>query len=76
MLIDPENKAEIAIAEAAHDRLVERALAMDGTCTGEHGIGLGKKTHLRRELGSSVDVMQAIKAVFDPALILNPGKIF
>jgi D-lactate dehydrogenase (cytochrome) len=76
MLIDPESSREIAIAEVAHDRLVERALAMGGTCTGEHGVGLGKKTHLRREMGTGVDLMRAIKQVFDPDLILNPGKIF
>ncbi|MFZ5672496.1 MAG: FAD-binding oxidoreductase [Pseudomonadota bacterium] len=76
LLIDPDDESEIRLAEAAHDRLVERALAMDGTCTGEHGIGQGKIAHLRREMGASVDLMQAIKRQFDPALILNPGKIF
>ncbi|MGE0242234.1 MAG: FAD-binding oxidoreductase [Parvibaculaceae bacterium] len=75
-LIDPGNAAEVAMAEAAHDRLIARALEMGGTSTGEHGVGLGKKTHLRRELGSSVDLMRAIKQVCDPDLILNPGKIF
>lgn len=76
MLIDEKNSDEIAIAEAAHDRLVERALTMGGTCTGEHGVGLGKKAHLKREMGGGVEVMRAIKQVFDPDLILNPGKIF
>ena len=76
LLIDPDDESEIRLAEAAHDRLVERALAMGGTCTGEHGVGQGKKAHLRREMGASVDLMQAIKRQCDPALILNPGKIF
>jgi len=76
LLINPDDENEVKLAEAAHDRLVERALAMDGTCTGEHGIGQGKIAHLRREMGPSVDLMRAIKTQFDPALILNPGKIF
>ena len=49
---------------------------MDGTCTGEHGIGLGKQEWLVRELGEAVDVMRAIKKALDPQDLLNPGKIF
>lgn len=75
-LIDPGKEAEVTTAEAAHDRLIARALAMGGTCTGEHGIGLGKKAHLAREAGKGLALMRAIKQVFDPDLILNPGKIF
>ena len=74
-LIDPGSAAEIAEAAAMHDRLVARALAMDGTCTGEHGVGYGKIDYLPAELGEAVDVMAAIKRALDPDNILNPGKI-
>ncbi|MDJ0653236.1 MAG: FAD-linked oxidase C-terminal domain-containing protein [Xanthomonadales bacterium] len=63
-------------ADELHQRLVERALAMDGTCTGEHGIGLGKKEFLKTELGDAVDVMRLIKQALDPGRIMNPGKVF
>ena len=61
--------------EAFLGRLAQRALDMDGTCTGEHGIGQGKIKYLRKELGAGVDVMAAIKRTLDPLDILNPGKI-
>jgi D-lactate dehydrogenase (cytochrome) len=57
-------------------RLVERAQAMDGTCTGEHGIGQGKQKYLKAELGpEAIDAMRALKKALDPLNILNPGKI-
>jgi D-lactate dehydrogenase (cytochrome) len=62
--------------KAINDKLVARALAMDGTCTGEHGIGLGKQNALVDELGGSVDVMRSIKRALDPIGMFNPGKIF
>jgi len=74
--IDPNSQAELEEVEAINRKLVERALAMDGTCTGEHGIGLGKQEWLVRELGEAVDVMRAIKKALDPQDLLNPGKIF
>ena len=76
LLLDPENEDEVNEAKDINDRLVTRALKMGGTCTGEHGIGLGKKEHLRKEKGISVDVMAQIKKALDPNNIMNPGKIF
>jgi len=76
-VIDPNNPAEQKEAEALNARLVERALSMDGTCTGEHGIGLGKQDWLLRELGDDgVDMMRKIKRALDPKNLFNPGKIF
>lgn len=75
-VIDRNNPAELAEAERLNDRLVMRALAMDGTCTGEHGIGLGKQKFLVAEHGEAVSVMREIKKALDPLGIMNPGKIF
>jgi D-lactate dehydrogenase (cytochrome) len=74
--IDPDNPAELEEVKAINARLVRRALEMDGTCTGEHGIGLGKQQWLEEELGDAVDLMRSIKRALDPANILNPGKVF
>lgn len=75
LLIDDTDRAEIDAAEQFVDRLNARALAMGGTCTGEHGIGQGKIKFLELELGGSVDVMRSIKQAIDPDNIMNPGKI-
>jgi D-lactate dehydrogenase (cytochrome) len=75
-VIDPNRPEEWAQAERLNQRLVARALAMDGTCTGEHGIGLGKQDWLVAELGDAVDLMRAIKRAIDPKDLFNPGKIF
>ena len=74
--IDPNNPNDMVEAEAINARLVERALAMDGTCTGEHGIGIGKQDWLVKELGDAVDVMRMLKRAMDPQNLFNPGKIF
>jgi D-lactate dehydrogenase (cytochrome) len=76
ILIDPMSEREIASAKALQGRMVERAIAMEGTCTGEHGIGLGKIGYLTDELGEAVDVMRSIKTALDPHGLMNPGKIF
>ena len=75
LVIDPGSAAELAEAEAINDRLVRRAIAMDGTCTGEHGVGSGKIKFMALEHGPAVRVMQAIKAALDPDNLLNPGKV-
>ena len=75
LLVDVESAAERDAADAYIDWLGRLAQSMDGTCTGEHGIGQGKRALLRAELGDAVDVMAAIKAALDPLGIMNPGKI-
>jgi len=76
ILVDPASKADMDEAKAINARLVERALAMEGTCTGEHGIGMGKMGSMRKELGDDmIDLMRHIKKVFDPDGLMNPGKI-
>ena len=76
ILVKPGDHAELERAEALNERLVRRALALGGTCTGEHGIGSGKIAFLRAEHGDSVDVMHLAKRALDPENLLNPGKIF
>ncbi len=75
VLVDPNDAKEMHAAEELIRRLAERAIAMDGTCTGEHGIGQGKVAFLETELGSALNVMRAIKQAIDPLNIMNPGKI-
>ncbi|HEX3863279.1 MAG TPA: FAD-linked oxidase C-terminal domain-containing protein [Stellaceae bacterium] len=74
-MIDPESAEEIAEASRLNDRMVARALEMEGTCTGEHGIGFGKMDFLVAEHGDAVSVMRSIKRALDPLDIMNPGKI-
>ena len=76
VLIDVEDAAEVARAEEFTAYLADEAIRMDGTCTGEHGIGQGKIPYLVKELGAAVEFMSAIKGAFDPQGIMNPGKIF
>jgi D-lactate dehydrogenase (cytochrome) len=76
MLIDPHDAAEIAKAEQINARMVTRALEMDGTCTGEHGVGMHKMDFLIQEHGAdAIDLMRRLKHAFDPGNLLNPGKI-
>lgn len=76
VLVDTDNAKEMEEAAWISRRVVERAIAMEGTCTGEHGIGLGKKKYLLAEHGDvAVDVMRAVKAALDPRGLLNPGKV-
>jgi D-lactate dehydrogenase (cytochrome) len=75
-LVDPAKPEETELAKKFNKRLIERALAMEGTCTGEHGIGLGKMGSLQMELGDDViDVMRDIKRTLDPDNLMNPGKV-
>ena len=75
MVLDPDDPDEMARAKALNERLVMRGLAMDGTCTGEHGVGYGKIDFLVAEHGEAVSVMRTIKTALDPLGIMNPGKI-
>jgi D-lactate dehydrogenase (cytochrome) len=74
-VLDPTNAAELEVAERLNERMVMRALAMGGTCTGEHGVGIGKKKYLQAEHGPALDVMRTIKCALDPDNRMNPGKI-
>jgi D-lactate dehydrogenase (cytochrome) len=76
LLFDPEDENDLARAKHVNSELVKLAIAMDGTSTGEHGVGIGKKDYLPLELGEALDVMRSIKAALDPNMIMNPGKIF
>ncbi|MEK9647050.1 MAG: FAD-linked oxidase C-terminal domain-containing protein [Alphaproteobacteria bacterium] len=75
MVLDPDDVDEVARAVALNERLVARALAMDGTCTGEHGVGYGKMDKLVDEHGPAVEVMRALKRTLDPLNLMNPGKV-
>ncbi|HRP97443.1 MAG TPA: FAD-linked oxidase C-terminal domain-containing protein [Rhodocyclaceae bacterium] len=76
ILVDPAHPDEVERAEALNRRIVERALAMGGTCTGEHGIGVGKQAFLVAEHGAdAIEVMRALKHALDPDNLLNPGKV-
>ncbi len=76
ILVDPSNPEEMRRARGVNARMVARAIALDGTSSGEHGIGIGKQEFLVAELGGAIDVMRAIKHELDPFGIMNPGKIF
>jgi D-lactate dehydrogenase (cytochrome) len=75
-VIDPEDAGELATVRAFNQRLIRRALALGGTSTGEHGIGMGKIDYLVEEHGDAVEVMKTIKQALDPDNRMNPGKMF
>jgi D-lactate dehydrogenase (cytochrome) len=75
-MIDPSSENEATAVRRLVDQMVTRALAMGGTCTGEHGIGYGKMNYLVAEHGPAVEVMRAIKRALDPGNRMNPGKMF
>ena len=75
-LVDPASPAEVAEARRLADRMVLKALAVGGTCTGEHGIGAGKVAYLAMEHGDGVEIMRAVKRALDPENLMNPGKMF
>jgi D-lactate dehydrogenase (cytochrome) len=74
-LVNPDSPEEMSEVRRLNERLVLRALEMGGTCSGEHGVGIGKMPYLAREHGEAVEVMRAIKQALDPQGLLNPGKI-
>ena len=74
-VIDPDDGGEMARAERVNERMVERAIAVGGTCTGEHGIGFGKIRYMGAQHGEAVDVMRAVKQALDPENLMNPGKV-
>jgi D-lactate dehydrogenase (cytochrome) len=76
ILIDPNNPRDLERANHVNERIVDFALSFGGTCTGEHGVGLGKRKYQRRQHGEALEVMKSIKNVLDPNGILNPSKIF
>ncbi|HKW00807.1 MAG TPA: FAD-linked oxidase C-terminal domain-containing protein [Vicinamibacterales bacterium] len=75
IMLNPDDLAELATVSAFSERLVERSLRLGGTCSGEHGVGLGKQRYLAREHGEGLDVMRAIKRALDPLDLMNPGKL-
>ncbi|MFP6671699.1 MAG: FAD-linked oxidase C-terminal domain-containing protein [Pirellulaceae bacterium] len=75
LIVDPDSPEELATAQELNRWLIARALAAGGTCTGEHGIGLGKQSSLVDEFGPAVEMMQRIKRALDPHNLMNPGKV-
>lgn len=75
LAVNPDDAQEVAAAYQIHERMVEQALSLGGTCTGEHGVGLGKRKFQQAEHADSLMLMRQIKQLFDPKGILNPGKL-
>ena len=76
LLVDPAKPEQTELAKKFNARLVDRAIRMEGTCTGEHGVGMGKMESMRKELGDeTISVMRDLKRLFDPENLMNPGKV-
>ena len=75
MMVDPNDPTYLPRAEGLNDRMIARAQHLGGTCTGEHGVGIGKIKYLYAEHGEAMSLMRAIKKAIDPDNIMNPGKI-
>ncbi len=75
LMVDPDDADEVARAEDVMEKMAMRALAMDGTCTGEHGVGQGKRRFVKLEHGTGADIMLTLKNAIDPDNIMNPGKV-
>jgi D-lactate dehydrogenase (cytochrome) len=75
IMVRPNNNEDIKLAKDLTRRIVRRALELEGTCTGEHGVGIGKIEFMEEEHGEAYHVMSSIKRTFDPNGILNPGKV-
>jgi D-lactate dehydrogenase (cytochrome) len=74
-LLNPDDPVEVDEARRLNEQLVRRALAMGGTCTGEHGVGYGKMKYMEAEHGAALDVMRTLKQALDPDNRMNPGKV-
>jgi D-lactate dehydrogenase (cytochrome) len=74
-IVDPNDQAQLDKAEEINGRMVHRAISLGGTCTGEHGVGIGKMDFLLAEQGEAISVMRTLKLALDPDNIMNPGKI-
>jgi D-lactate dehydrogenase (cytochrome) len=75
IIIDPVDSHQLKQAKAFHRCVIDEAISQDGTCTGEHGIGKGKKDYLKVERGESLFIMELLKKSLDPKNILNPGNL-
>jgi D-lactate dehydrogenase (cytochrome) len=75
-IVDGDDPASFALGEELTAKIIRRALEMGGTATGEHGVGLMKRSFMRQEHGAALDLMRTIKNALDPLGIMNPGKIF
>ena len=76
MVGDPADSREWSILEDINQRIVTRAVELGGTCTGEHGVGIGKRKFMELEHGAAYELMRRIKELIDPKGLMNPGKIF